>query len=277
VPESTLALKLTDLQGEVGWFLGWGRGPDNDEEAWTPAKQRDIKSCVETCLRNIYFQASVDPRDTAYQWSFLRPAADIPFLTGTRSSHLPDDFGGFEGEFAVSRVTSPQGGLFMPVPIVSEAQLDERYAMVPSATGRPIMAAERILKGTTATRSSRSELYVYPQATEDYTLRVRYSILPDYLTSLNPFPYGGAAHAETFKAAARAAAELFLDNQPGPENANYLRALAASINYDRRHQPKTLGKNYDRSDWRRGAQFGREGWMYELGYLGPTTFNGVLP
>lgn len=275
--ESQLTLKLTDLAGEVGAFLGWGRGPDNGFEAWDARKQSDIKSCLESMLRMIYFQAQADPRDGAYQWSFLRPVADIPFVQGTRSSPLPDDFGGFQDEFAVSRATSTAGGLFMPVPIVSEGQIDQRYAMVPGATGRPIMAAERVLKGTSMTKSSRSELYVYPQATEDYVMRIGYYILPDYLTTLNPFPYGGAAHAETFKAAARAAAELFLDNEPGPEMQNYQRALTASINYDRRHQPKSLGKNYDRSDWRRGAFYGREGWMTELGYLGPITFNGTQP
>jgi hypothetical protein len=206
----------------------------------------------------------------------MRPVASIAFVQGTRSSDLPDDFGGFQDEFAVSRA-SGTGGTYLPVPIVSEGQIDQRYAMSPSVTGRPLMAAERVTKGTTMTKSNRSELYVYPQATEDYTLRIGYYILPDYLTTLNPYPYGGAAHAETMKAGARAAAELFLDNEPGPEMENYQRALQASINYDRRHQPKTLGKNYDRSDARRGNYGGSERWMTELGYLGPITFNGVLP
>jgi hypothetical protein len=167
-------------------------------------------------------------------------------------------------------------GGYWPLKLVSEEMIRVKYAAAPTAAGRPIMAAEQQVKGTSPTKSNRCQLVVYPIPDAEYTLRIAYYILPDFLTVTNPYPYGGAAHAETMKAAARAAAELYLDNAPGAENANYLMCLAASISYDRRHAPKSLGINSDRSDyllhsrhpsWPDGAwtPFGF-GWLGEASY-----------
>ncbi len=241
--ESTLNLSMTDLLGEGGAFLGWGR----DATKWTDKKAADIKACGQTMLRKFYFQALLDPRDSSHNWTFLKPVADIPLPSGESTVPLPDDFGGFEGMVTVSQ--DGLAGGFWPVKLVSEEMIRVQYAQAPTMTGRPIVAAEQQIKGMGPTRSNRSQLYIYPVPDADYTLHVAYYILPDYLTIANPYPYGGAAHAETMKAGMRAAAELFLDNLPGPENANYMQCLGASIAYDRRHQPKSLGVNVDRSDW----------------------------
>lgn len=272
--ENPLTLKLTDLTGEAGYFMGWGRGPDNGDEEWDDRKLRDIKNACESALRMVYFQAQIDPRDEAHGWSFLRPSANVAVLSGAQSAALPDDFGGFESEMAVSLTGG--SGAYCPIKLTSEPMIDGRYTAYPTTTGRPQMAAERALKGTTTERSSRSELFVWPQADQNYTLRVSYYILPSYLTTANPYPYGGAAHAETFKAAVRAAAEMMLMGTPGLEMQNYTVRLAASIAYDRRHQPKTLGQNIDNSRNRRNAY---PGWWPQamLGWLGPITYDGVSP
>ena len=275
MPEPTLNLKMADLYGEVGAFCGWGRGPDAGDVEWSDSQLLDIRSCVESALRMVYFQAQLDPRDPAHQWTFLKPMAELTLASGERSVPLPGDFGGFEGWITVS---ASSGGAYLPLELVSEPMLDARYAVTPTITGRPVMACDRPLKGGTASRSPQRELYVYPEADAAYTLRVAYYLLPNMLTAEVPYPYGGAAHAETFKAAARAAAELFLDNLPGPENQNYRMRLAGSIAYDRRHAPKTLGLNLDRSDnppgyfpqWLNGRQT-----MW--GYLSPVTFGGAAP
>lgn len=274
MPESTLSLKLTDLEGEVGYVLGWGRGPDNGEEEWTANKLRDIRSAVETALRMFYFQAQLDPRDAAHEWSFLRPTAELTLASGERTVRLPDDFGGFEGEMAVTQTSN---GTFNPVRLTNEGFIDTNYSAYPDVTGRPVWAAERVLKGTSQTAGSRSELYIWPQADAAYTLRIAYYFLPNYLTAANPYPYGGAAHAETFKAAARAAAEMVLDGEPGPEMQNYMVRLAASIAYDRRHRPKTLGRNTDRSRMDRRGAFPQWYPQSMLGWLGPVTYDGTLP
>lgn len=265
-------MKLTDLQSEVGAFLGYGRDP----ALWNTQKLADITACVSTALRKFYFGAQPSPQAPAHSWTFLKPVASItvPSGTGLEGVPLPDDFGGFEGLVTVS-LTINSGSGYWPVQQRHEEQIRTLYSASQSTTGRPAMYAESQVKGTTRERSNRSQLLVWPITDADYFFRVPYYILPDYLTTNNPYPYGGAGHAETMKAAARSAAELYLDNAPGPETANYQQALMASISFDRRHQPKSLGVNTDRSDW--GGAW-RQGWpsgLWEpngIGYLGTATF-----
>lgn len=245
--ESTLNLSMTDLTGEVGTFLGWGR----DATRWTVNKAKDVRECTASCLRKFYFQAKVGPNDEVHGWTFLRPVATVLLTAGVDNSPLPDDFGGFEGLATVSFAGS--GGGYQPLKQMHEEQIRMRYSAFPTAKGRPQCYAESQIKGTTDIASNRSRLLVYPKPDINYVLTVPYFFLGEYLTVLNPYPYGGAAHAETMKAGARSAAELFMDGQAGTETANYMQALAASISYDRRHQPKTLGINVDRSDiWAQG-------------------------
>lgn len=247
MPEPTLNLKLSDLQAEVGDFLGWGRGPDNGDEAWADNKQRRIKSAVESCLRIFYFQAQPEPNGPVHKWSFLQPVATVNLASGGRSCVLPADFGGIEGQATIG-ATGQTG--FWPINVVTAEEIRVLFARQSSAVnGRPDRVAISPLKGTGAETSSRYQLDVFPVANQDYTIRFAYYLLPDFLTTANPYPYGGAAHAETMKAGARAAAEMLLDNERGPQWDAYRMALSASIVYDRRNKAKFLGYNRDRSDW----------------------------
>lgn len=259
--ESTLNLSMADLLGEGGAFLGWGR----DTARWNSKKAEDVKSCGQSMLRKFYFQAN-------NSWTFLKPVATLQLASGVETIPLPDDFGGFEGKASCAAVGATGGG-FWPLAQFHEEQIRVKYAAFPTATGRPVGFAEQQIKGTTLVRSNKSQLVVYPIPDADYVLQVPYYILPSYLTVEAPWPYGGAAHAETMKAGMRAAAELFLDNEAGPESANYAQCLAASIQYDRRHQPKTLGIN---SDLSQAFQRGRwpEGLWHPLGvgYLGEASY-----
>lgn len=242
--ESTLNLTLTDLESEVGSYCGWGRDP----KGWTERQQQDITACVSTALRKFYFSAKVGD-EPVHGWTFLKPVATITILSGQTTVPLPDDFGGFEGMVTVGNTGT--GGGYWPIKQQHEERIRALYAACQTTTGRPQMYAETQRKsGPNNVRSNRSDFLIWPITDADYTLNVPYYVLPDYLTTNNPYPYGSAGHAETMKAAARSAAELYLDNMPGPETANYMQSLAASISYDRRHQPKTLGVNTDQSDWR---------------------------
>jgi len=53
--EPTLSLSYNDLLGEVGLFLGWGRGAANGEEAWDAHKTAVVESSVRSGLRQFYF------------------------------------------------------------------------------------------------------------------------------------------------------------------------------------------------------------------------------
>lgn len=272
--ESTFAMPLADLYAEAGNFLGWGRGPAFNDVEWSEFQLQDLKSVVKSGLSRFYFQAQADQRDSAYEWTFMKPVATLTIAAGERTVPLPDDFGGFAHNITVQMTAGASG--FMPVKLTQEAFIREQYARYPSVTGRPLMAADQVERGTTPNRSNRRQVYVYPEPDQSYDLSFQYYLLPNMLTETAPYAYGGAAHGDTLKAAVRAAAERFLDNFEGPEEVNYQRAIASSIAYDRRHQPKTLGLNTDRSDMARGAGFGN--WPQGMwGWLDPVTFNGSIP
>lgn len=267
--ESTLNLTLDDLRAEVGSFLGWTR----TAAMWTADKLVEINAQVSSALRKFYFGAKVGMDEPIHNWTFLKPVSTVGITSGVNTAALPDDFGGFEGMVTVVR--SGSSGGFAPVKIVHEEMLRAQYAAAANISGRPAMVAESQIKGTGLTKSNRVQLFVYPVPDADYTFSVPYYILPNFLTTENPYPYGGAAHAETMKAACRASAELYLDNAPGSESANYLQCLAASISYDRRHQPKSLGQNFDSSDclaYRSGRW--PDGLWHPLGigYLGTASY-----
>lgn len=267
--ESTLNLKWADLLSEGGDFMGWGR----DAAGWDERQQSQLDSAMKSGMRKFFFQAQLSPRDPVHGWTFLKPVADVAVASGVATAALPDDFGGFEGRVTVTQAGSSGG--FWPVKQVDEEAIRALYAAVADISGKPQKFAEEQVRGTTATASNRSRLLVYPVPDAAYTFRVPYYILPNYLSTANPYPYGGAAHAETMKAAVRSALELYMDNEPGSETANYMQCLAASIQYDRRHEPKSLGPNYDPSDslaGRRGPW--PEGVWHPLGigYLGTASY-----
>ena len=267
--ESTLTLTVDGLRGDGGSYLGWSR----DASRWSAKKLEDLNECLASTLRKFYFQASVRPQDPPHQWTFLRPVARIHLVSGEKEIPLPDDFGGFEGR-ATIQVAGSSGGGYCPIEQFPEERIRALYAANDSSTGRPAVYADTPRPRTTKVRSSRSNLLIYPIPDQDYQFYVPYSILPDFLTIEHPYPYGGAGHAETLKAGMRAACELYEDGEAGEQTANYLQCLAASIQYDRRHQPKTLGVNSDLSDGMMRSSRWPEGLWHPLGigYLGEITY-----
>lgn len=278
MPESTLNLDMNELKGEIGDYLGWGRGKALGEEQWTDQKDAEITRLLNTALRWVYHEASAQPGMPPHQWSWLTPTRSFGIASGNRFCHLPDDFGGF----AVNRLSVTQGdtgGVYSNVALIGESYIDEKYAAVNSATGRPVVAAERRRKAPGHDHSNTYELYVYPEPDAAYTFKGRYNLLGKALTASWPYAYGGAAMASTFQAACRSAAEIHLQNLRPGEGAEwivYQRSLAIAIARDSRHQPKTLGQNLDRSD---PSINGGLGWWGDgvIAFVDPVTVGGVLP
>lgn len=244
--ESTLSLKYGDLAGEVGHFLGYGRGADGGDVAWTGAQEAAIESCLKSGLRQFYFPPPVEGVSGSHDWSFLRPTAQVTLASGESSVKLPDDFGGFEGE--VTLVSSSTA--YCPVPLVNEGQVRRWHAESPSSTGTPRAAALEPLKGTGGRdRGQRFRLAVFPTADAAYTLSFCYYVLPDALTDALPHAYGGTVHAETILESCLAVAEQRLDDSAGVHTMKFRERLMASISLDRRSKPQKLGYNGDRSDW----------------------------
>lgn len=268
MPESTLSLTFSELESETGDYLGFGRGTNGSDTAWSTRQQSDITSCVRSGIRMFYFPMPLPGDVAAYDWSFMRPTRQILLPDGASSVDLPDDFGGLEGDVRVIESGRYTTGLKQ----TNESFIASLHSSAPDVTGYPMWCAVRQNSLTTQTKGQRASLYLYPAADEEYTLELQYYILPDALSTSFPYALGGATHAETLKAACKAAAELYKDNERGPMWAIFIDRMRASVSLDRRNKAQTSGYNSDpgynrtRHNWYRGRNFDRT-----------ITFNGSDP
>ncbi len=277
--QSTLSLKMSDLEGAIGLFLGRGRGTANGDSAWSTQDQSIITGLRNSGERTFYHPAI---EGVIYVWSFLRPVATLTLpqaasvfpqanLAGAAISSIlpmPDDFGGIEGELTVS---SPTSALWESVPLIADVR--PYYARNPTLTGRPRMANVEPIRGTTPSAGQRHQLCVWPAADQAYTLQFAYYINPNAMNGTLPYALGGPQHAETLQAACVAAAELYLDDMRGPRWEYFQERLLASVNMDRKLKPQLLGYNRDRSDMRETSHYGHvRGWWSQWADI---TFNGV--
>lgn len=257
--ESTLAIPKAELELEVATFLGYS----TTASARTASQNARIASYVKEGISWVYFPELVNGFES-YQWSFLRPTASLTLESGQQSVLLPDDFGGLDGDIVVLQ----SSGTYRPIRVIGEGYLRKCYGQSPDQTGAPQGAALAWRKGTTADRGQRCDLLVFPEADAAYTLQFKYTILPNALTDDRPYVYGGAQHANTFKAACVASAEVGQDETMGVRHQLFMRRLAASISMDRKFKPVVHGYNGDDSDELGGRRDGRSGY--------PTaTYNGV--
>ncbi len=264
--ESSLAIVWQEHCSRVGSYMGWGRGVNYADPPWSVQQQFEIDGIVASGLRNFYFPAPLDGDSSVYEFSFLKPTATVVLPNGASTIPLPDDFGGFEGDLTIA--TTPNT-VWFPIKLTNEGSVRVKYSALPTATGRPIMAALQPLKGTTYTQGQRWQLIIWPLADQNYTLAFQYWILPDYLGVPFPFAYGGAQHSETILESCLAVAESRLDDTSSVHQMAFKQRLAASIGQDRKNKPQSYGYNGDRSD----CHGHRRNWRDFQG--GRYTYNGV--
>lgn len=267
MPEPTLSLTNSELEAEVGFFLGLGRGTNYGETAWSARNQLSITNAVKSGLRMFYYPSVLPGDASSYSWSFIRPVRQVTLISGDQSVDLPDDFGGIEG--SVHFVNSGRQNCVCPV--TNEQRIMRMYAEAPSVTGQPQYCAVRTPSTTSATKGQRSNLYVYPLADEDYTLEFEMYLNPNALSASFPYALGGTTHIETIRAAVKAAAERDINNiQNGPQYAHFLERLRASVSLDRRCKAQTIGYNGD-------PGYNRSRYGDRSNIQVPITYDGVSP
>lgn len=257
--QSTLSAQFKDLTGDVGFFLGFGRGADNDDTEWTSSPKASIDRCVKGGLRKFYH--------CGYDWSFLKPVALLTLASGETTLIVPDDFGGFEGQLSIAPSDSET---FCPIPLVGVGQVYNQQSLGGETTGAPEIACLEPLKGMGQGYGQRFQLRFWPTANQAYTIRAQYYINPDYLSGTKPYAYGGPQHAETILEACLSVAEKLLDDTASVHAAEFAALLQVSQDIDRRNKPQTLGYNRDNSDLV-DRSYGRrhDRWPSQ------TTFNGI--
>jgi hypothetical protein len=267
VAESTLTLTMNDLYGEVGVFLGWGRGTYFGDPAWSTQQTNVLNSCVRSGLRQFYHPPPLPGEKSSYYWSFLRPIGTFDFPVNHKLIQLPEDFGSPEGDITcLSSITQ----VTWPIQITGIGKILQNYQVTPTTVGRPLLAATTPIKGTTPTAGTRWQLWMYPITDQDYQIQMCYNINPEILTTANPYTLGGMQHSETFLESCLTIAEERMDDAPSTHKAKFMERLAASISTDRRLKPELVGYNRDRSDqtgaWDRSL----------LHWLSSVTYNGEV-
>jgi len=264
---STLALQKSDYESEVADFMGWGRGTNGGDEAWTDDKVTKIQADVKSGLRRFYF--------CGHPWSFLKPFAQITLPSGTTSTQLPDDFGGVDG--GTKATLANTNLLFLRwLPFTGPGRVVQAQAELPSSVGIVRMIAIRPVKAMAPGKMQTEELIYFPTTDNDYTLSFPYFVTPNYLLDVTqPFAYGGVEHHETILESCLGIAEARRDNLVGPHSIEFQRLLELSKQIDRRRQPTNLGPNRDISDqvnvWEQ--RWNGHGWSNDGGGV---TINGVL-
>jgi len=175
---------------------------------------------------------------------------------------FPDDFGGITGF-----LTYEPDGLSNRDVDALEFTRESRIRLLQHRNNNPswpTLAAVRPVKYQTpsvpATEGQRYELLVWPVPDRVYTLRYRYTVLPDAMDGTNNiFPYGGMAHGETILASCLSVAEqMAMDSKSrgtGMQMAEYMARLRASIAVDRRSTTgDNLGYVGDDSDMKYGSR-----------------------
>jgi len=239
MPESTLSLTRDDLLAEIGDYLGIGR----DTDAWEGDDPARVESCLKTGLRWVYFPTTAG--GPVHDWRFLQVPDVINLEADQVDYDLPDDFGSLVGD--LYHRTSDRAICF--VPVRGEALILARRGQLSQPSGRPQLAATRP-KATQGVVGQREELLIWPTPDRGYSLNYTYRILPQALDAVRQYPYGGAKHAELFKAAVIAAAEEMQDDAKGVRFQGFMQILVASIAQDAASSPDNLGYNGDRSDRR---------------------------
>jgi hypothetical protein len=229
--ESTLSIQLSDLQKEVGAFLGIGA----DTTAWTAAQLAEVDRYIQSGIRQFYYPPAVNGIEAGYEWSFLKPTTTVNTVANTGVAVLPDALGRIVGDlnFAPSVYS-------VPVVIVSESRI---LALLADSTqaGRPRYAAVRSKVSDGAT-GQRSELVFWPIPNAIYTLTYRYEAYNGKLTGTNVYPLGGMRYAELIIESCLSLAEQKANDERGLHTERFVGLLAAGIAQDRRSGARYFGQ-----------------------------------
>src|SRR2546422_105320 len=123
---ATLGLTYDDIRQRVGQLRGYGLDINQ--------YPTDAMQMVEICLKN---GSSKFYTGAAYEWSFLKPIADMVIPSGSIEILLPSDFGYLVGKIYFD----PYASWRMPMEVEGEGKVLLQRQLGPVTTGRPLVAA----------------------------------------------------------------------------------------------------------------------------------------
>lgn len=231
-----LAVTYESLLADVGAYLGYGPDP----EAFTSEQLADVEQALRGGLRQFYTPPPANGQ-APHPWSFLRPVTTLSTVANQADYTLPADFAALLGNLTIRTTTSS----YLPILVVGEGQIRQGRSAWTGRTGTPTAVAQRV-KPFQPGAPQRWELLFDPAPDAVYTIEYQYLVNPQALSRTNPYPYGGAQHAQTILEACLAQAELQKYDMAGVHAASFAAALAGSIQIDKQQgRGEHLGYNGD--------------------------------
>lgn len=229
---SSLTLTRSDILSALGMYLGW---PINPGE-WGQNRTSQSEIILAKGLRQVYNPPILPGEVAQHEWTFLTPLAEITTQENVADYDLPEDFAGLADDLTFKSET--QG--YYPLRICTDVEIRKRRQGVADLTGYPEMAAILPLPSD-GTLPQRWGLMLYPTPDGAYTLECRYHSDPSNISQSKPYPLGGLPLADVIMASVIAAAELELNDQPGPRWEDFITKLRAAVSLDRRRNVQSLG------------------------------------
>lgn len=239
---TSLGITCGQIRREVGRHLGFDRNPAN----WNANEIQDVWDLMDAGLRQFYRPPRLPGEHMAHQWAFLLPQMSLVLQPDTEDYLLPDDFAGISGSIYFVRDDTST----CPITVVNEARILQlrQSNWYENSSETPKIAAITPQPGD-GINQQRYQLQIWPRPDEAYTLRFKYFARQQPMRSDDSVPLGGSEHAETIRLSCLAAAEAYLDDEPGGRYYQmFLEQLRASVDFDRRAtSPGNIGYNGDRS------------------------------
>jgi len=226
--ESGLSIGWTELQQEVGGFLGYGRAN------WNAAQTAEIAAIVQSGVRRVYYPMGI-PEVAGYDWSWLRPTTTLAItLAGGYDYDLPDDFGRLIGKLHYGPDENYAPIQLIPLDRLLQMKVRE------DREDTPYYAAIR-RKTEDRTTGQRWELLLWPKPDASYTLYYSYEAYSGPLSDSYPYPLGGMSLAELFIESCLAVAEQRLNDEIGVHTQTYQALLLDAVQRDKKHSPTYFG------------------------------------
>lgn len=258
--ESTLTYPKTDLESKLGRWAGFGGGPNGvPTSTWDTTQTAMVTDCVKSGIARVYH--------CGYEWSWLQMMGQVTLATGLQTASMPDDFGAMLDPVSIYSTSSGSGFAIRNAGIGS---VNLAYAREPNLKGTPKIYAEVNVSAPTGIQGTRKKLVFFPIADQNYTIQFPYSVLPNALTSDEPYVYGGSQCSELFLASCKACWEKDYDDSSYVQRDDFEELLQMQIKADNRNKPRNFGCNSDDSDEDR-----RWGWQRGGGSVTNLLYNGA--
>ena len=152
---------------------------------------------------------------------------------------LPDEFASIDGKMAYAQSDAIRYELQPRSAMELKSMRDSGVI----ATGYPQFFAIQP-RPFDATRGQRWDVGFYPETDGTYTLSYRGLIQPDAITATLKYVLGGMPYSRAFRCACFAALESQQEGMQGARYAEFMGALQAAVEYDRKAStPESLGRN----------------------------------